>query len=140
MGTVHTKVLVLGLDNSGKTAVVHYLASKGQVVESTQPTTAYNIKDVKYKDVTLGIWDVAGKESLRNLWRHYYPDTDAIVWVVDSADQARLEESVTTLKRMVLDEAESANAILLILANKQDVSGAVSKVRLYRWNRLLPFP
>jgi ADP-ribosylation factor 6 len=129
MGNVPTKVLVLGLDGAGKTAVVQYLASKGVVNESTPPTTAYNVKDIKYKGVNLGLWDVAGKESLRSLWRHYYEGADAVVWVVDSHDQARLQESVTCLKRMVLDEPELKNPVILVLANKQDLPGALGKVQ-----------
>ncbi len=127
MGTVQTKVLVLGLDGAGKSAVVQYLASKGITNESTVPTTAYNVKDIKYKGINLAVWDVAGKESLRSLWRHYYDGTDAIVWVVDSHDQARIEESVTQLKRC-LDEPDLKDPVILILANKQDLPGAQSKV------------
>lgn len=130
MGTIQTKIVVLGLDNSGKSAIVKYLKSKGEPIESQpNPSTGYDLVDVKYKGVTLSLWDVAGKETLRGLWRHYFEKTDAIVWVVDSSDKARREESLNSLKRYALDEDALAGTILLVLANKQDLPGAAAPVR-----------
>jgi ADP-ribosylation factor-like protein 2 len=129
MGTINTKVVVLGLDGSGKSAIVKYLKSKGEPIEAQpDPSTGYDLVDVKYKGVTLSLWDVAGKETLRGLWRHYFEKTDAVVWVVDSADTARREESINSLKRYALDEEALSDTILLVLANKQDMPGATAPV------------
>lgn len=142
MGTIQTKIVVLGLDNSGKSAIVKYLKSKGEPIESQpNPSTGYDLVDVKYKGVTLSLWDVAGKETLRGLWRHYFEKTDAIVWVVDSSDKARREESLNSLKRYALDEDALAGTILLVLANKQDLPGAAAPVRAANdQDEHLPYP
>lgn len=60
--------------------------------------------------------------SLR-YWRCYYPNTDAIIYVVDSTDKERLEVAKQELWAM-LKEADLANATLLVFANKQDMKGS----------------
>ena len=60
---------------------------------------------------------------LSRYWRCYYPNTDAIIYVVDSTDKERLEVAKQELWAM-LEESDLANAILLIFANKQDMKGA----------------
>ena len=70
------------------------------------------------------MWDVGGQRTLRPFWRNHYEATDALVWVVDSADPARLPGAAAELSA-VLSEERLAGAVLLVLANKQDVGGAV---------------
>ena len=57
------------------------------------PTIGFNIEKVKTRDFNFSVWDVGGQTELRDLWRHYYPGTNAVVWVVDSADKKRLAHS-----------------------------------------------
>jgi small GTP-binding protein len=128
MGNINVKILVLGLDNSGKSAVVNYLASKGTATSTVEPTTGYTLQDIKYSGgVTFTCWDVAGRENLRGLWKHYFDKTDALVWVIDSADKKRFDESVEWLRR-VINEPDMQNCVILVLANKQDLPDAASKV------------
>ena len=73
----------------------------------------------------LNIWDIGGQKSLRSYWRNYFEATDAMVWVVDSADVWRLEDCKAELHNL-LKEERLAGATLLILANKQDQASALS--------------
>jgi small GTP-binding protein len=73
----------------------------------------------------LNIWDVGGQKTLRPYWRNYYEKTDGLIWVVDSADLARLEDCKQELHAL-LQEERLYGATLLILANKQDIAGALS--------------
>lgn len=73
----------------------------------------------------LNLWDVGGQKSLRSYWRNYFESTDGLVWVVDSADRMRLESCKQEL-RVLLQEERLAGATLLVLANKQDLPGALS--------------
>ncbi|GAB4813655.1 hypothetical protein N2152v2_000701 [Parachlorella kessleri] len=73
----------------------------------------------------LNIWDVGGQKSLRSYWRNYFEQTDGLVWVVDSADIRRLQDCAEELQKLLLEE-RLAGATLLILANKQDIAGALS--------------
>lgn len=73
----------------------------------------------------LNIWDVGGQKSLRSYWRNYFEATDAMIWVVDSADTWRMEDCKAELHNL-LKEERLAGATLLILANKQDQTSALS--------------
>ena len=73
----------------------------------------------------LNIWDVGGQKSLRSYWRNYFEQTDAMIWVVDSADLWRLEDCKKELHNLLKQE-RLAGATLLILANKQDQGNALS--------------
>lgn len=66
-----------------------------------------------------------GMEKIRPLWRHYYPSTQALIFVVDSNDCEKLETASLELNN-VLREPELADVPLLVLANKQDLPGALS--------------
>lgn len=75
------------------------------------------------------MWDLGGQSSIRPYWRCYYPNTDAIIFVVDSVDIERLEIAKTELFAM-LDEEDLKDAILLVMANKQDMKGALNASQL----------
>ena len=71
------------------------------------------------------IWEVGGQDRIRQLWRHYYQNADGLIFVVDSNDPGRMQEAREELTK-VLSAPELANAAVLVLANKQDLPGAVS--------------
>lgn len=73
----------------------------------------------------LQVWDLGGQTSIRPYWRCYYPNTDAIIFVVDSCDVDRLGIAKQELLAM-LEEEELKDAILLVFANKQDSKGAMN--------------
>merc|ERR1711881_100208 len=58
------------------------------------------------------------------LWRYYYQGTDGAIFIVDSSDRDRIEDARLELFRM-LDDDEMRDAALLVLANKQDLPGAM---------------
>eukprot|EP00658_Telonema_sp_P-2_P030370 TRINITY_DN22947_c0_g1_i3.p1 TRINITY_DN22947_c0_g1~~TRINITY_DN22947_c0_g1_i3.p1 ORF type:complete len:182 (+),score=56.18 TRINITY_DN22947_c0_g1_i3:39-584(+) len=117
------RVLMVGLDAAGKTTIL-YKMKLGEVV-STMPTIGFNVETVEFKQVTFTVWDVGGQDKIRKLWRHYYEDVDAIIFVLDSNDKDRIEEARGEVETM-LKEQELANASLLVLANKQDLPYAMS--------------
>ncbi|CAG7833622.1 unnamed protein product [Allacma fusca] len=123
MGGREMRILILGLDGAGKTTILYRL-QVGEVV-TTIPTIGFNVEQVTYKNLTFQVWDLGGQTSIRPYWRCYYANTDAIIYVVDSADRERLSISKTELVTM-LQEDELRNAILVVLANKQDMEGAMS--------------
>jgi len=127
------RILMVGLDAAGKTTILYKL-KLGEVV-TTIPTIGFNVETVKYKKINFTVWDVGGQDKIRPLWRHYYQNTDAIIFVVDSADKERVSGDGTSgdednsakaeLSRM-LAESELRNASLLVFANKQDLPDAMS--------------
>jgi ADP-ribosylation factor protein 1 len=66
------------------------------------------------------VWDVGGQDKIRPLWRHYFQNTQGIIFVVDSNDRDRIVEAREELQRM-LNEDELRDALLLVFANKQDL-------------------
>ncbi|KAF7250575.1 E3 ubiquitin-protein ligase TRIM23, partial [Varanus komodoensis] len=85
----------------------------------------FNVETVEYKNLKFTIWDVGGKHKLRPLWKHYYLNTQAVVFVIDSSHRDRVSEAHSELAKL-LTEKELRDALLLIFANKQDVAGALS--------------
>ena len=118
-----TRILLLGLDAAGKTSVLYKL-KLGELV-TTIPTIGFNVEEVKYKNLSMTMWDVGGQDKIRRLWSHYYENSDAIVYVIDSNDRDRLSEARDELHKM-LDEDQLRNASLLVLCNKQDLPSAMS--------------
>lgn len=117
------RLLVLGLDNAGKTTAVQKLT--GGSIDTIEPTTGFIIQTLELAGYTLNLWDVGGQKSIRAYWRNYFEQTDGVVWVVDSADLHRLGQCRDELRQLLVQE-RLAGASLLILANKQDVVGALS--------------
>eukprot|EP01092_Planopodium_desertum_P007951 TRINITY_DN3286_c0_g1_i1.p1 TRINITY_DN3286_c0_g1~~TRINITY_DN3286_c0_g1_i1.p1 ORF type:complete len:187 (+),score=7.19 TRINITY_DN3286_c0_g1_i1:77-562(+) len=114
---------MLGLDNAGKTTILYKL-KVGQVVQTT-PTIGFNVETVSRKNVVFSVWDVGGQDQIRGLWRHYFLNTQAVIFVVDSNDTNRLKEARNELWK-VLESPELAKAVILIFANKQDLPNALS--------------
>ncbi|ODN04801.1 ADP-ribosylation factor-like protein 1 [Orchesella cincta] len=129
IGGREMRILMLGLDNAGKTTILYRL-QVGEVV-TTIPTIGFNVEQVTYKNLTFQVWDLGGQTSIRPYWRCYYANTDAIIYVVDSADRDRLPTSKQELVSM-LNEDELKNSILVVLANKQDMEGALTVTEIHQ--------
>jgi ADP-ribosylation factor protein 1 len=80
----------------------------------------FNVETVEYKNIQFTVWDVGGQDKIRPLWRHYFQNTQGIIFVVDSNDRERVVEAREELQRM-LNEDELRDALLLVFANKQDL-------------------
>ena len=122
-GKKEMRILMVGLDAAGKTTILYKL-KLGEVV-TTIPTIGFNVETVEYKNISFTVWDVGGQDKIRLLWRHYYQNTQGIIFVVDSNDRDRVDDANEELHRM-LGEDELKDAILLVMANKQDLPGAMT--------------
>ena len=117
-GKKEMRILMLGLDAAGKTTILYKL-KLGEVVSSV-PTIGFNVETVEYKNIKFTVWDVGGQDKIRLLWRHYYQNTQGLIFVVDSSDKDRIDIAREELQRM-LGEEELRDAIVLVFANKQDM-------------------
>jgi len=118
MSIKDTKILMLGLDAAGKTTIMYKL-KLGDVV-TTIPTIGFNVETVEYKKLRMTMWDVGGQDRIRALWRHYFMNTQGLIFVVDSHDTQRIDEAKEELHKLLLED-DLRNASLLVLANKQDM-------------------
>jgi len=121
------RILMVGLDAAGKTTILYKL-KLGEIV-TTIPTIGFNVETVEYKNISFTVWDVGGQDKIRPLWRHYYQNTQGLIFVVDSSDRERIQESHDELHKM-LNEDELRDAIVLVFANKQDLPNALSVTEL----------
>ncbi|KAF8354233.1 hypothetical protein PRIPAC_95856 [Pristionchus pacificus] len=123
------RILILGLDGAGKTTILYKL-QVGEIV-TTIPTIGFNVEHVQYKNLKFQVWDLGGQTSIRPYWRCYYANADAVIYVVDSADKDRMGVSKGELVSM-LEEEELKDAVLLILANKQDLPGKMTMAEVHK--------
>ena len=143
------RILMLGLDNAGmrqrrrvhalpvthtrfytgKTTIVKKFNNED--INTISPTLGFNIQSLQYKEYTLNIWDVGGQQTLRSYWRNYFEQTDALIWVVDSHDEARMADCKKELL-LLLGEEKLAGATLLIFMNKQDLPTALPKEKIIK--------
>ncbi|CAO2814870.1 unnamed protein product [Amaranthus hypochondriacus] len=118
----HVKLLMIGLDSSGKTTILYKL-KLGQVVR-TMPTIGFNVETVEYNNLSFAVWDLGGQEKIRSLWKHYFQNTQGLIFVVDSSDRERIVEARNQLHR-ILTENELVNTAVLVFANKQDLPNSM---------------
>ena len=122
-GKKEARILMVGLDAAGKTTILYKL-KLGEIV-TTIPTIGFNVETVEYKKVSFTVWDVGGQDKIRPLWRHYYQNTQGLIFVVDTNDRERIGEAAEELQKMLREE-ELRDAILLVFGNKQDLPNAMS--------------
>ncbi|UKZ63699.1 uncharacterized protein TrAtP1_004924 [Trichoderma atroviride] len=145
------RILMLGLDNAGKTTIVKKIM--GEDVNTVSPTLGFIIKTIDYQGYKLNICaempvdshtlrslltsigDVGGQKTLRSYWRNYFEKTDALIWVVDTTDRLRIDDCREELHGL-LEEERLAGACLLIFANKTDVDGCMTQEEIVTMLRL----
>ena len=59
------------------------------------------METVEYKNICFTVWDVGGQDKIRPLWRHYFQNTQGLIFVVDSNDRERIVEAQEELQKMV---------------------------------------
>ena len=126
-GKKEVRLLILGLDNAGKTTVLYQIQFGESKV--TVPTLGFNVETVKYQNLTFQMWDLGGQSELRPYWRCYFQKTNAIVFVIDSTDKDRLD-TVKNELFLLIQEEELQGVPIAILANKQDLEGALSDIQI----------
>ncbi|CBK20510.2 uncharacterized protein [Blastocystis hominis] len=127
------RILMLGLDNAGKTTILKKI--NGEDTQSISPTLGFKIHSIYYKSYHMNIWDVGGQKTIRNYWKNYFEETDAVVWVVDSSDYQRLDLCKEEFSQIIFEE-KLMGAAVLILCNKNDLEGALGADEISRYLEL----
>lgn len=125
----HGKMLFLGLDNAGKTTLMHLLADDR--LAAHPPTQRATREEIKIEGVHFECFDLGGHAEAREIWGDYYVDASAIVFLVDAADRRRLDEARAELNSL-LTNASLKDVPVLVLGNKIDLAAAASEPDLRR--------
>jgi len=120
-------IVVIGLENSGKTTLLSVLAH-GEPVE-TVPTIGLNVKVFKKGNVNMKCWDIGGQAQYRSEWSRYSSGCDVVLYVVDAAAPQKLATAKRELHKL-LDDGSIGATPLLVLANKIDIEPHVGEAEL----------
>ncbi|EDV23132.1 ADP-ribosylation factor-related protein 1 [Trichoplax sp. H2] len=124
-------VLILGLDNAGKTTFLERTKSKfsrnyqSLSADKISPTVGLNIGRIDLGSIRLRFWDLGGQKDLLTLWDKYYSEAHAVIFMIDSTDKERLSMSKEAFDEMMVHPALD-RVPLLVLANKQDLESAMA--------------
>ncbi|KAM7334206.1 hypothetical protein ACRRTK_007526 [Alexandromys fortis] len=122
-GSQEHKVIIVGLDNAGKTTILYQFLTN-EVVH-TCSTIGSNVEEIVLRKTRFLMWDLGGQEALRSSWDTYYSSTEFVILVIDSTDRNRLLTTREELYKMLAHWALQ-DASVLIFANKQDVKDSMS--------------
>ncbi|VTJ61737.1 ADP-ribosylation factor 4-like [Marmota monax] len=122
-GKKQMHISMVGLDAAGKTTILYKL-KLGEIVP-TIPNIGFNMETIEYKNICFTVWDVGGQDKIRPLWRHYFQNSQGLIFVLDSNDRERIQEGAQVLQKM-LEEDELQDAVLLLFANKHDFPNAMA--------------
>lgn len=126
-GNEEHKIIIVGLDNAGKTTIL-YQFLMNEVVH-TSPTIGSNVEEVVWKNIHFLMWDIGGQETLRSTWSTYYTHAQFIILVVDSTDRERLQLVKNELYKTISHE-DLQKSSLLVFANKQDIKNSMTAAEI----------
>ncbi|GLV32137.1 ADP ribosylation factor-like 2 [Carabus blaptoides fortunei] len=118
-------LLLVGLDNAGKTVAVKGLA--GENADGSIPTVGFSVVNLNYLDYNVQIYDLGGGPDIRGIWHRYFVDAHGIIFVLDASDCDRFNEVKSVLENL-LSHRKISGKPLLVLANKQDNKEALDEI------------
>ncbi|XP_075261007.1 ADP-ribosylation factor-like protein 6 isoform X1 [Convolutriloba macropyga] len=121
-----TSLLILGLDNSGKTTIINSLLPQGQKDIDIVPTIGFAVQRIRFpgSGITASCIDMSGSSKYRDLWSKYFSETDGIIFVVDGSDELRLAVAKDEFDMIISSPAIKTRKVpILVLSNKKDVRG-----------------
>ncbi|KAH9363083.1 hypothetical protein HPB48_014135 [Haemaphysalis longicornis] len=113
------RILVLGLDDAGKSSLLLHLSRPDAASTRPPPTEGFNVVCINSENgSSLNFWELGGSETVRPYWPNFLHDTGVLVYMVNSADTQRLRPAAHEFRRILQDE-RLRHVPILVLANKQ---------------------
>jgi ADP-ribosylation factor-like protein 6 len=123
-------IIVVGLDNSGKTTIINRLKPPEAQNMDVVPTIGFTVEKFRTKSLQLTAFDMSGQGRYRNLWEHYYRDCHGIIFVLDSSDKLRVAVARDELDQLLAHpDIVNRRIPILFYANKMDVRDSMTSVR-----------
>ncbi|XP_065649549.1 uncharacterized protein LOC136078218 [Hydra vulgaris] len=123
------KIVILGLENSGKSTLLAQLSKKGNHYIEYKPTKGFNVKCISFDNCDLSIWEIGGEEDYRVYWRNFSDTTDMIIFVIDSSERNKFKSAKTFFSEILGNLHETVD--LHIVATKVDKNQSASLEELY---------
>lgn len=124
-------ILLVGLDNSGKTSILNYLRPKDIQPSGTVPTVGFNVEQFRASGLSFTAFDMSGQNRYRALWSNYYQTTNGIIFVIDSSDRTRLVVAYDELQQLLAHpDIRRRSVPILFFANKMDLRDALSDIAI----------
>ena len=125
----HKKLLLIGLDNSGKTSTLAVLQDKFSIIKSLLPTRGVKREKLDFFGYPIISWDLGGQVQYReklyfNRPELFFTEADIMLYMVDSQDPDRIPESVNYFREVlkVLEDLHEIPSVLIVLSKSdQDV-------------------
>ena len=126
-----TKVICIGLDNSGKSTIINSLKPAKRKKLELNPTIGFQAEEFVFGNLIFNVFDMSGQSKYRNLWEYYYDEINAIIFVVDSTDSVRLcvvkdelEHLISHQKLLENKKQQKKTLPILFCCNKKDLPDA----------------
>ncbi|XP_013385355.1 ADP-ribosylation factor-like protein 6 [Lingula anatina] len=123
------KVLVVGLDNSGKSTILNHLKPE-EAKTDIVATVGFKQEVFQTKTLQFTAFDMSGQGRYRSLWEHYYKECNGIIFVIDSSDKLRMVVAKDELDTLLQHpDIKDKRTPILFFANKMDLRDALSSVK-----------
>mmetsp|Transcript_28800 Transcript_28800/g.46606 ORF Transcript_28800/g.46606 Transcript_28800/m.46606 type:complete len:183 (+) Transcript_28800:170-718(+) len=138
------RVLCVGLDNSGKSTIIHKLKPKKAALQEVVPTVGFQVEQFAKHNVHFTVFDMSGQGRYRGLWEHYYKDVQGIIYVIDCADKIRMCVAKDELETLLNNpDIAKAKVPILFFANKMDIPSSLDAptcVKLLELDKIMDKP
>eukprot|EP00826_Nyctotherus_ovalis_P028373 TRINITY_DN2241_c0_g1_i4.p8 TRINITY_DN2241_c0_g1~~TRINITY_DN2241_c0_g1_i4.p8 ORF type:complete len:175 (+),score=56.46 TRINITY_DN2241_c0_g1_i4:3420-3944(+) len=125
-GSRDSKIIIVGLDNSGKTTLINCLKAKKTL--DIVPTPGFGVEKFKKNKINFTVFDMSGQSKYRTLWEQYYEEAEAVIFLVDSSDKFRVPIARNELDLLLSHKAIATRTVpILFYANKMDVPGSLTE-------------
>ena len=125
----HKKILMIGLDNGGKTSILAVLQDKFSIIKSLLPTRGVKREKLDFFGYPILSWDLGGQVQYReklyfNRPELFFTEADLVLYVIDTQDSDRFAEAANYFREVlkVLKELNEFPPILVVLSKSdQDI-------------------
>jgi len=137
-------IALLGLDGAGKTTLTERIKSEYTGLpfpEKIAPTIGLNVRRIELANSKLRLWDLSGETGMRKIWPNYYKEADGIIFVVDAANQDRLQEARETFNSLIGGLAVEYVPILIVANKSEEGNSSLSAIDIMQHleiNTLVP--
>ena len=114
-----------GIDGAGKTALLSTLKLGKILIFTGTHRETFDVDGV-----SLTCLDLSGRNKERPMIQLSTGEAGGFVHVIDSTDRGRLDEALDELVKFVLLEKNTFGTVVMVLANKQDLPGALSALQV----------